>query len=248
MSIDSELTHTAFNNREYMFKHIPYNKEVAFFQSIQSGDLRAVKRLFTPLCSTAGYGKLSENPLRNLKYHLVVSVAFITRYCIEGGLEEETAYNMSDIYIRRVDTCSDEESVHALHEEIVREFTRAMKNNSRHRLYSKPITKCIDYIYNNLHSRITLDSLAEEAGLSESYLSKLFHSEVGVTVVQYIMNKKIDAAKNLLIFSEYSAVEIANYLCFSSESYFISVFRRYTGLTPKRFRELYYRNKFSKSE
>ena len=245
MNIDSELTQTAFKNREYMVNHIPYNKEVAFFQSIQSGNLDDVHRLFTPLCSIPGYGKLSENPLRNLKYHLVVSVAFITRYCIEGGLEEETAYNMSDIYIQKIDVCSSEEEIHSLHKKLVDDFTRAMKNNNLKKLYSKPITRCIDYIYNNLHSPISLDELAAEAELSEGYLSKLFRKEVGVTIVQYIMSKRIDAAKNLLIFSEYSTVEIANYLCFSSESYFINVFKKLTGLTPKRFRELYYRNKFS---
>ncbi len=245
VDIEAELAKKEFLNREYMVRHNPYNKEVAFFQSIQSGDMHEMQRLFTPLCSSSGYGKLSNSPIRNLKYHLVVSVAFITRYCIEGGLEEEKAYNMSDIFIQKADSCADEESLHTLHKEVVEAFTKVMKELKNKRLYSKPIMRCIDYIYNNLHNRITLEELAREAELSEGYLSKLFHSEVGVTVVQYIVNKKIDAAKNLLISTEYSTVEVANYLNFSTESYFINVFKKYTGLTPKRFRALYYRNKFS---
>lgn len=245
MGIEGELSQTAFHNREKKIKHIPYNKEVAFFQSIQAGNIDEVHRLFTPLCSKPGYGLLSENPLRNLKYHLIVSVAFITRYCIEGGLEEETAYNMSDIYIRKIDTCGSKESIHILHKELVDDFTRVMKRHHLKSLYSRPVTRCIEYIYNNLHSRILLEELAEVAGLNATYLSKLFHQEVGVTVVKYIMDKKIDAAKNMLIFSEQSPLEITHYLGFASESYFINIFKRATGLTPKQFREFYYRNKFS---
>lgn len=245
VDIKRELAQKEFLNRENMVRHNPYNKEVAFFQSIQAGDKAMMNRLFTPLCSSAGYGKLSNNPIRNLKYHLVVSIAFITRYCIEGGLEEEKAYNMSDIYIQKLDTCATEESIHDLHKEVVDEFTKVMHEVKNKNLYSKPIVKCIDYIYSNLHNKISLDELAEEAQLSVGYLSKLFHSEVGITVSQYIVNKKIDAAKNLLISTEYTTIDIANYLNFSTESYFINVFKKYTGLTPKRFRSLYYRNKFS---
>ena len=51
------------------------------------------------------------------------------------------------------------------------------------------------------------------------------------------MGKKLDAAKNLLMFTEHSSLEIANYLNFSSESHFISVFKKSTGLTPKKFKQ-----------
>ena len=93
-----------------------------------------------------------------------------------------------------------------------------------------------------------LDALADVSGLSPSYISKLFHSETGITIAQYIQNKRIDAAKNLLIFTEYTTTDIANYLNFSSESYFINVFRRNCGLTPKKFRALHYRSNFVDKE
>ena len=79
----------------------------------------------------------------------------------------------------------------------------------------------------NLHNKISLDALADVSGLSPSYISKLFHSETGITIAQYIQNKRIDAAKNLLIFTEYTTTDIANYLNFSSESYFINVLKTY---------------------
>ena len=239
MDINKDLTNAAFINREYMINHLPYEREMEFYQSIKMGNLKEAKRLFKPL-GGSGFGRLSDDPLRNLKYHLVVTIAFITRYCIEGGMEMETAYNLSDIYILRVDRCAKEEEIHAIHRELVEDYANRMHAIIKKGLYSKPIIACLDLIYDNLHNKITLNDLADKVGLSAPYLSKLFHREVGVTVSQYISQKRIEATENLLKYSDYSCIDISNYLCFNYESYFIQVFKSYTKLTPKEYRERFF--------
>lgn len=247
MDINKDLTNAAFINREYMINHLPYEREMEFYQSIKMGNLKEAKRLFKPL-GGSGFGRLSDDSLRNLKYHLVVTIAFITRYCIEGGMEMETAYNLSDIYILRVDRCAKEEEIHAIHRELVEDYANRMHAIIKKGLYSKPIIVCLDLIYDNLHNKITLNDLADKVGLSAPYLSKLFHREVGVTVSQYISQKRIEAAENLLKYSDYSCIEISNYLCFNSESYFIQVFKSYTKLTPKEYRERFFRTHWGDNE
>lgn len=245
MGIKDELVKIEFFNRENSLNHIPYDKEMAFYQSIKNGDMKEMKRLFTPLC-VEGFGKLSENPLRNLKYHLIITVSFITRYCIEGGLEMEEAYNLSDIYIRKIDTSNSEEGIRQIHEELCEAYVKRMQECKTRHQYSKPIMLCMDYIYDNLHDEIYLDDLAEISDLSPTYLSRLFHKEVGLTIIQYIAQQKIEAAKNLLMFTEYETSEISNYLCYSSESHFISAFKKETGITPKKFRQYHFRSKINK--
>lgn len=247
MGIKEELAKTEFYNREYSLNHIPYDKEMAFYQSIRNGDMEEMHRLFTPLC-IEGFGKLSENPLRNLKYHLIITVAFITRYCIEGGLEMESAYNLSDVYIRKIDTCNSEEEIHQIHKELCQAYVLRMQKARLPFRYSKPVQLAIDYIYDNLHNKIYLADIAKAAELSETYLSRLFHKETGTSITDYIISKRIDAAKNLLIFTEYSTSEISNFLNFSSESHFIATFKKLTGLTPKKFRLYNFRNKEGSAE
>ena len=96
----------------------------------------------------------------------------------------------------------------------------------------------IDYIYDHLHTKITLANLSELTGLNSSYLSRLFHKETGMTVSDYIQQTKIETAKNMLLHSSYSAAEIASILAFSDQSYFTEVFKKQTGLTPKRYQSL----------
>ena len=240
MDIEQALAKTAFTNREYMLSHLPYEREMAFYQSIKMGNIDEMRRLFKPL-DAEGLGKLSEDPLRNLKYHLVITIAFMTRYCIEGGMEMEEAYNLSDIYIQQTDKCKSPEDISLIHRSAVEDYANRMHIIIKNKLFSKPVVICIDYIYNHLHCKITLKELAEAAGLSQSYLSKLFRKEMGTTVSQYISQKRVEAAENLLKYSDHSCVEISNYLCFNSESYFIQVFKSYTKMTPKEYRSKFFR-------
>ena len=240
MNVDKKLSHVEFLNREYNVSHLSYEREMAFFHSVRQGDIEEVHRLFEPLSSNE-MGRLSDDSLRNLKYHLIITVAFITRYCIEGGMEMEAAYNLSDIYIRSIDKCRTEDEINMLHRELVEDYTQRMHIIRKQNRYPRVIAICLDYIYDNLHKKITLEELSEKVGLSPSYFSKLFHKEVGLTVSSYITKKRIEAAENMLKFSDYSCLEISDYLCFSSESHFIYVFKKQTGYTPKKYREHFFR-------
>ena len=66
-----------------------------------------------------------------------------------------------------------------------------------------------------------------------------------MTVGQYINKSKIEAAANMLIYTEQSSLEISNYFDFSSHSHFINSFKKETGMTPNEYRKKYYRKHFT---
>ena len=101
---EKELSYKAFLNREYGFRHSPFEKEFEFYECVKKGDVDGVERVMTPL-GGSGAGILSNDPLRNLRYHFIVTIALITRFCVEGGMEMETAYTLSDLYILKADKC-----------------------------------------------------------------------------------------------------------------------------------------------
>ena len=238
---EKELTYRAFLNREYEFRHSSFEKEFEFYDCVKNGDTDSVERLMTPL-GGSGTGILSNDPLKNLRYHFIVTIALITRFCVEGGMEMETAYTLSDLYIMKADNCSREKDIHALHKEAVLEFTRQMNKLAHSNVYSKPVIMTMDYIYDNLHSKISEADIAKYISLSTSYISRLFKKEVGVTICTYIAIKRVETAQNMLKYSDYSSVDIGNYLAFTSHSHFISVFKKYTGMTPNEFRKKYFRD------
>ena len=158
-------------------------------------------------------------------------------------MEMEAAYNLSDIYIQSIDKCRTEDEVNLLHREVVEDYAQRMQIIHKTNIYPKPVILCLDYIYNNLHTKITLDKLAEVSRMSPTYISKLFHKEVGITISGYIVKKRIEAAENMLKYSDHTCIEITECLCFSSESHFIQVFKKHTGYTPKCYREKFFRTR-----
>ena len=60
--------------------------------------------------------------------------------------------------------------------------------------------------------------------------------------VQMAIEKKIEKATHLLRYSDKSLIDIANYLSFSSQSHFIKTFENFMGITPKKYRDKYYKS------
>ena len=236
-----------FTSREENFVHSSFDQEMAFYESICSGNIELVRMLATPLCSE-GYGILSNDAVRNIQYHLAISAAMIARFCIRSGMTPEEAYHLSDIYIMKSDKCRSVSEVHAVHKEMLEGYTRQMRRVRNSRVYSKQIVKTLDYISDHLHSRIMLEDAADHLHLSAAYLSRLFKSEVGMTFIDYVNQKKIESAANLLRYSEYTTLEISNLLAFSSQSYFIKIFKKYMGTTPGGYKAAYQMPDFQQEE
>jgi len=72
------------------------------------------------------------------------------------------------------------------------------------------------------------------------YLSALFKAETGISLTQYVRDKKITEAKNMLREADYSVSEIAEMLGFNSLSYFSKVFRQVSALSPREYVEALY--------
>ena len=240
------LSHKLFLQREYKVSHLEYDKEMDFYEAVKEGNAAKLKKIMLPLGSKK-LGKLSNNPLRNLKYHLVVTIAMITRFCIEGGLPSETAYTLSDIYIRKADVCNDEDEIHELHKKTVFDFAKKMKELRTLPALSRPVIKATDYVYDHLQEKITLDEVATAAGLSKGYLCELFKKETSMTVYAYVTKLRIEAASNMLMQADYKPSDIGDYFAFASHSHFIKTFKTYTGMTPEEYRKKHYRKQWNKN-
>lgn len=238
METKDERYLSEFFQHESMQLHIPIEREFNDYIAIAEGNLDYVlsHRNDTSFADSAGKGKLSENDLQNMRYHFVVAATLITRSCVSKGLAQEKAYNLSDFYIRKMDKCSSIPQIVALHNTMCYDFCNVMNQLKKQKAISKPVLQCVNYIYSNIHSRITVKELASHVNLSESYLSKVFSKEMGVSISEYITRMKVDEAKKLLVSSDYSLGDISNYLAFSSQSHFIQVFQKYAGITPHKYR------------
>ena len=227
--------------------HREPGEEFLFYRAVAAGLIDAVQEncdrgAFENL---EGAGRLSNDPVTNLRYHFVVATAMITRFCTEGGMPMEEAFTLSDEYIRRMDCCTNIPEIIYVHHQMAMDFVCRMRQLHRNVASSKQVAEAIDYIYVHIMDRITVNKLAEAINISPTHLSRIFKQETGISVSEYIRQRKIDMAKNLLRFSGYDYVEIAVMLSYSSQSHFIQHFRSQTGMTPKAYRKQNYLNNWN---
>ncbi len=94
-----------------------------------------------------------------------------------------------------------------------------------------------DYIAEHLSQPITLRQLAELAGVSSRHFERAFRQALGVPPHGYVLQKRVSAARDLLLIQpRLSIQEIATRTGFSSSSHLVSAFRRQTGYSPREFR------------
>ena len=103
---------------------------------------------------------------------------------------------------------------------------------------SQEIFNSVQYITQHINEAIQVGDVAEHIGRSRSWLCARFKKELGFDISHFIMRCKLEEAKSLLTYSDKPLIEISNYLCFSSQSYFQNVFKRKYGVTPKQFRDM----------
>ncbi len=232
--LPSSVTQTLYDRIESNTYHLSYKVENQLFSCVKEGN---VEKLFDKLKlfnESIVVGQMSENDLRQYKYMAVSSITLATRYAIDGGLNESDAYSFSDGFIRKIDALDSPEMIT---EEIclaVIQLTNSVAEEKSRLKFSPYVRKCIAYINKNINKKITVKDLAQECGISQDYLSHIFKKEIGEKLSSYILKCKLGAAKTLLL-EGLSNNRIADTLGFSSESHFISVFKKQYGITPKKF-------------
>lgn len=246
MDINKELNSRLFSQSENDIHHEEYNNEFSFYSNIVRGDIDAVKATLcnpqdTNKYESSQYGRLSSDKLRNIRYHFVVSTALITRLCVDNGLERELAYTLSDLYILQMDAMNSAEKILEHFNSMLMGFTEKMAELQKQNVYSVHVVKAIDYICRCRTDKITADSVSEAISMNRSYLSTLFKKETGVSISDYIRSEKINAAANMLKYSDISCAQIAEYFGFSSQSHFIKCFRKCYGCTPAIYRKKNFR-------
>ncbi|HDR7878031.1 TPA: helix-turn-helix transcriptional regulator, partial [Bacillus mobilis] len=98
---------------------------------------------------------------------------------------------------------------------------------------------CLNHISKNAYDELSLNELANHLDITPTYLSKLFKKEMGIPLSEYIQKERIEEAKKLLTLTTSPLSDVCAWLNFNDQSYFTKVFKKYTNMTPKQYREQY---------
>ena len=116
--------------------------------------------------------------------------------------------------------------MHRLYDPIVEE---------RFRNTNQLVRQAVRYIDANYRKQITLSDMADALQVSPFYLSKLLNNSLHKTFTELVSERRVEASKELLK-SGKRIKEIAYEVGFQGQNYFTKIFKKYTGVTPKMYK------------
>jgi AraC family transcriptional regulator len=191
-------------------------------------------------------------------FAIVMDAAFVrqiweTEFGQAADFELRTAIGVQDLVIKRIGLLGRKELSEggiggrlyaeglgtALAVHLLRRYGTSPSARVIHKggIASRPLRRVIEYINEHLQDELSLAELARTAKLSPNHFATAFKASTGISPHRYVIERRIDRARDLLRQDDKTISQIAYAVGFSSQSHLTANFRRMTGLTPRKFRQ-----------
>ena len=219
-------------------EHNTYDLEGLLLRMVRKGDSAALREWFAAAPAIRG-GVVANDQLRQRKNLFIVTVTLASRAAIQGGMQVDDAFTLSDSYIQQCELLQSPERITNLQYRMLLDYTERVERLHRGNAQSKLALDVANYVQHHISDAISAEDIACALYVSRPYLSKKFKEETGESLTDFILKEKTEEAKRLLRYSDKTLTTIGSYLGFSSPSHFSRVFKKYAGYGPREYREKY---------
>lgn len=177
-----------------------------------------------------------KDPIRHLR-NLTIVFNTLCRKTVEScNVHPFHIDKVSRNFAIQIESLQTIKDAHRLQIAMIRKYCLLVTNYSLTG-YSPIIQKVINHININISESLSLNAFADLYSINASYLSTLFKKELGITITEYIHSHKIQLAIKLLNTSNMQIQDIASAVGFNDVNYFIKIFKKIKGMTPKEYRD-----------
>lgn len=212
-----------------------YSDENELIQAIASGQTYKAQVLLHTF-SLRQMERRVVDPLRNKKNYAIIINTLMRKAAEQGDVHPFHLDSISSRFAGKIELCASPNAVDSLLEEMVREYCLLVQEHSL-KGYSPLIRKSITLIDSDLTADLSLYAQAKLLNVNSSYLSALFKKETGVTLTDYVNRKRVKHASFLLSTTHMQIQTIADCCGIPDVNYFIKIFKKYMGKTPKEYRD-----------
>ena len=213
-----------------------YESEDLLMTYISNGDLEMINRLRQHLQLSAIKQRFPDT-LRNQKNNLLIFNTVCRKAAQNGGVHPLYLDTESNKLESRIEYAVSLSQLDSLYREIPRKYCMLVCSHSL-KDYSPTIRKVIMYISSNLTEDLGLQAISKEFSLNKNYLSTIFQKEVGVSLTNFVNQKRIQHAIYLLNTSQLPIQDIAEACGIRDSNYFSRLFRRQVGMPPSSYRQV----------
>lgn len=181
---------------------------------------------------------LKETPLQTMKTMVASMIIVASKTARESGLPIAISYKINTFYLQEINKTTDLTTLNQLKISALIDLTHRV-HALRRTKNSQTVKEVTFYIRKNLYQNPSVHDVCQALHFNPSYLARLFKKEMNMTISEYMMQEKIKEAKQLLAMTNHSILEICSLLHFTDQSHFTKNFKKFTGQTPKQYRQHY---------
>lgn len=220
---------------ERTFNDYPIDKEKELLYLISIGDKHGSQKILNEI-----FGHVFFSSGRNfdiIKARVLEIIVLLSRAALEGGADVEQIFGLNYKYLNEIHDFKTIEELTYWLSSIMARFTDCVFNLADVK-HVDVIYKAVDFIKRNYMKKITLEDVASHVYLSPSYFSKIFKEEMKSNFNTYLNQVRIEMSKKLLGDDSIDLVDVSSLVGFEDQSYFCKVFKKITGYSPGKYRDM----------
>ena len=212
-----------------------FDDENQLIDAVSKGKLHLVTAVASSLSRSASRPRQADS-LRDRKNDLIILKTLLRKAAEYGGVHPLHIHRLSSRYAQQIEQVHTIKESMLLQEDMIRSYCLLVKQHSLSK-YSYYVGQAITLVQYDLTADLSLKAIAGQVNVNASYLSNLFHKEYGCTLTEFVNRQRIEHGIALLQYTPGSVQEIATDCGIQDTNYFIKLFKKYTGMTPNRYRE-----------
>ena len=250
---DEKLNTYRLDNSEHGRLHFAFEKEDAVMKAVSDGDREGACLAICEMLGLSGDdpgfslqmmndlpkkqgGVMAQSESKQAEYAAVLTISFLARAAIRGGVDPYLAYDLNDLYLQQVSETESPARYPQLTLDAIDRFVDEVQDARRSNGHSAHVLRARQYIDKHLNQPLTLKTVSGVIGLSPTYFSAIFSQSEGIGFKDYVVRRRVEAAKGLLRNSNTEVGMISSYVGFSSQSHFGKIFKEIVGVSPLAYR------------
>jgi AraC-like DNA-binding protein len=212
-----------------------YRNENNLMDAVSKGKLNQIDMIVSSVLNHGTENRISDS-IRNRKNYMIILNTILRKAAEYGQVHPYHINKLSSKFAKKIEMLNSVEASLTLQAEMIRKYCLLVKDYSL-KNYSHLIGRVITLISYDLKADLSLNSIADQLNVNASYLSARFKKECNMSLTNYVNQKRMELAANLLSHSDKQIQEIADACGILDTNYFIKLFKKQYGITPSQYRD-----------
>lgn len=178
-----------------------------------------------------------ENMIVHVKNFYIQLVAFMANRLYENKVPSDKVLAFNNTCVEVIETKMNDAQFMQCGYELVEFFVKIVTERKTPNFGHQTVNKVIMHINDQMETELTVEQIAKRFNISTSHLSRIFREHTGVTLVEYLNVRKVEECQYFLRHTNKGISDISDAYHFCNQSYFTRIFKKYSGITPKQFRD-----------